>query len=185
VKAEIETYKHNNEMNKQRLQKDFEAWYTALQASQGGPVPQLNQVTTSVLDSARHDALVTSTRPPTSGGQVCPSPSSRVSEADSCARSVVDVKASASPAATVPKSRVDHSEQPVRAWGSSSQSSLRSTPSTPKQTRGTGLVSTKNAGQTSGPGRPDTASKTTGHADTDDEIAAYYAAIAEIGADGR
>merc|ERR1712241_654079 len=35
VKAEIEQYKHNNEINKQRLQKDFEAWYVALQASQG------------------------------------------------------------------------------------------------------------------------------------------------------
>merc|ERR1712125_270051 len=69
VKAEIEQYKHNNEINKQRLQKDFEAWYTALQASQGGAAPQMTQASVPTLDSARYDTSATTTRPPPSGGQ--------------------------------------------------------------------------------------------------------------------
>lgn len=188
VKAELDRYKLAAEQNKERLQKDFEVWYVALRASQGGgllPAP----AHTSVPPDSTLVSPSPGPRPVEMAGS-CTSTPSRASTADSSARG------SSAPGARIARCK----EAPVcrspgppprlapQAWSSPHErhASPVSTASTGVFTRplsdaGSGLPP---AAATTRPAAaalaPSPTPKFTGHAQTDSEIAAYFAAIADL-----
>uniref|UniRef100_A0A7S4PTU8 Kinesin-like protein n=1 Tax=Alexandrium monilatum TaxID=311494 RepID=A0A7S4PTU8_9DINO len=211
VKAELDSYRRTLELNKQRLQRDFEAWYAALQASSGAEA-----------------GLQPLAAPPGAGGAAVPaagagaskprisSCSSQVSEADSSARPSPAL-GSQTPAPALPRARATPEEQPVRAWGASPTSPHSSPVSEVSSTRASsrgGVTRAPSSAASSAAstiasgGAPAAAAPTptsvrapapppaaatpvqaapaaavprrTGHAQTDLEIEAFYAAMADL-----
>jgi len=211
VKTELDNYKRTNEQNRQRLQKDFEAWCTALQGGWTDRAASTASTSLSPLEgtSARASSSTSAglrpSRSPAPGpartslearssastpaglvpGRPSVSGSSRASEADSSARpspmAAVPPRTASMGAAVRP--RVTPEEQPVRAWGASPQGSpVSEASSTRASTRGAPRAGSASsaASTAAASATPAGGVKMTGHAQTDSEIAAFYAAMADL-----
>lgn len=189
VKVELDNYKRSCEMSQQRLQADFEAWFFSLQAStrtdgmqpsvpapqramgQAWPAHAEEQHQAKAAASAQAAALPTPTRV---GG-----PASPTSEVASSAKP--SPKGANGTHQTFFRSKTSVEDQPVRAWGATAQESVASESSTRGSSQNgmhmgnaASTTSTASTGAASG---GECTPKKTGDAQTDTEIAAFYAAL--------
>eukprot|EP00927_Polykrikos_kofoidii_P056922 TRINITY_DN51010_c0_g1_i1.p1 TRINITY_DN51010_c0_g1~~TRINITY_DN51010_c0_g1_i1.p1 ORF type:complete len:861 (+),score=182.55 TRINITY_DN51010_c0_g1_i1:264-2846(+) len=169
VKAELGSYQAQAAQNKERLQRDFEAWFRSLQAAESGGASASGTPTTASVDDLRSSML------------------SQASSADSCARSTPARRPSPAPApGRPPLCDAGRSSPPAQpkagAWepprfGAShspvAAAAAAGVPPRPTSTRATSSVTTPSA-------TTPAAVKATGHVSTDNDIAALYAAMAQL-----
>eukprot|EP00930_Biecheleria_cincta_P040763 TRINITY_DN27921_c0_g1_i1.p1 TRINITY_DN27921_c0_g1~~TRINITY_DN27921_c0_g1_i1.p1 ORF type:complete len:677 (-),score=157.25 TRINITY_DN27921_c0_g1_i1:135-2165(-) len=146
VKAEIDRFKAASEQNKERLQKDFEAWYLSLQASQ------------MAGDGVGSDQTLSSTQLP---------------------HSPPSVPQSKQPTQSVPSPSL--ASQTKQQEARASPKSAASSPSSAETASAASGVLGRSPSAT-GPSlaAAPPANALTGHQQTDDDIAAYFAAIANL-----
>jgi len=195
VKVELDSYKRSCETSRQRLQADFEAWFFSLQAS-----TRTDGMQPSVPAHPRPAGQAWSApeeEPPQAAtplqAAALPAPARGIGHIGGLASPASEVASSAKPspkgANDTPqaffRSKASVENQPVRAWGATPQESVTSESSSVRSSSSrNGLKNVANAASTTSTvstGAVDSGAastpKVTGDAQTDTEIAAFYAAL--------
>lgn len=192
VKVELDSYKKSCELSRQRLQADFEAWFFSLQAStrtdatqpsapapkramgQAWPAPtEERPQPKATAASVEAPALTTATG--RHGG--LSSPASAVASS-----AKPSPKGGSGTPQALFRSKASVEDQPVRAWGATPQEMVASESSVRGASRNGGLhvanaASTTRTASTGAASSGVCTPKVTGDAQTDTEIANFYAAL--------